>query len=314
MKTQLSTKEVAALLNITETTVKRWADIGKLKCSKTLGGHRKFDLHDVIKFAEDNSFPISGVIPPPLSKKQLQNLEFSVYTKNYPLISDILKTEALQGDKEGIEKLLQYLYKNNIKFTTIVDEIIQPALSRIGELWQNKSINIDQEHLSSTAVKEALIRTSSILFRKPYNKLKSLCACVEGEIHDIGITTISYCLEIEGFKVINLGIDTPFKSIKNYIENNKPNVVCLSATSPDIEKDYFINAVRDIANLVHSYKGKIICGGIYSNLFEKEELQVDLIAYSTTDTIDFVKEVFKLKPGKKKHNNKNINKKTITKT
>lgn len=305
MKTQLSTKEVASLLNITETTVKRWSEAGKLPCTKTLGGHRKFYINDILKFAEENSFPITGVIPPPLSSKQLKNLEFGVYTKNYQLVADIFKIEALQGDKAGLENLLLYLYRNHVQFTTIIDEVLHPALARIGELWQEKTIDVDQEHLSSTAVKEALIRLGSILFHKNPNGLNAICACVEGELHDIGIIAISYALEIEGFQVTSLGIDTPFKSLKTYIQKHKPKLVCLSATSPEIPKSKFKEAVREIAELTHSYNGKIICGGIYSNLFAKEDLQVDLIAYSTTDTIEFVKNVFKLKPGKKhKINNK----------
>ncbi len=306
MKNFLSTKEVAALLNITETTVKRWAEAGKIPCSKTIGGHRKFAFNEILKFAEDNSFSITGIIPPPLSTKQIKNLEYGVYTKNYHLIADIFKVEALQGDKAGLENLLLYLYRNHIPFTTIIDEVVHPALSRIGELWQEKLIDIDQEHLASTAVKEALIKLSSVLFHKPNHNVNALCACVEGELHDIGITAISYALEIEGITVTNLGIDTPFQSLKNFIKKNKPQLVCLSATAPNIPEHKFKEAVRDIAKFTHSYNGKIICGGIYSNLFEKKELQVDLIAYSTTDTIEFVKEVFKLKPGKK------INNTTIT--
>ena len=299
MNTKLSTKEVATLLNVTETTVKRWAELGKLRCTKTLGGHRKFDLKDILIFAEENSFPITGVLPPPLSSKQMKNLEYGVYTKDYHLIADIFKMEALQGDKAGLEKLLIYLYKNHVPFHIIIDEILHPALARIGELWLEKSIEINQEHLSSTAVKEALIRLGAALYHKQPNGLNALCACIEKELHDIGIIAISYALEVEGFQVTNLGIDTPFKSIETFIKNNKPDLVCLSATSPEIEKKKFTKAVRDIANLIHSYNGKIVCGGIFFNQFSIKELSVDFISYSTTDTLEFVKDVFELKPGKK---------------
>ncbi len=297
--TKLSTNEVASLLNVTETTIKRWAESGRIPCSKTLGGHRKFKLNDIIIFAEKNSFPITGIIPPALSQQQMENLEFALYTKNYGKISEIFKNEALQGDRAGIEKLLTYLYKNQVPFITTIDEVLHPALVRIGELWQDGTIEVNQEHRSSAAVKEALIRFGAILHHKSSNGLETLCACTEGELHDIGIITISYALEIEGWKVINLGIDTPFDSLKSYIKKNKPKLVCLSATAPEVKRNTFIKEMNEVSKLVHQYRGIVICGGIYANTFLIEELGVDFIAYSVRDTIDFVKSAFNLKPGKK---------------
>jgi excisionase family DNA binding protein len=303
-KVTLSTKEVAALLNVTETTVKRWAEIDKIPCSKTLGGHRKFFLNEIVSFAEKHSYPITGIIPPALSKQQMENLEFSLYSKNFGMISDIFKDEALQGDREGLEKLFIYLYKNQVPFIAIIDEVLHPALARIGELWQEGIIEVNQEHRSSTAVKEALIRFGASLYHKPDNNLSALCACVEGELHDIGIITISYALEIEGWSVVNLGIDTPFDSLTSYIQKKKPRLVCLSATAPELKKNYFSQKINLISEAIHSYGGIVVCGGIYANTFSENNLGVDFIAYSVNDTIDFVKDSFKLKPGKKSFNKK----------
>jgi excisionase family DNA binding protein len=50
-RTILSTADVARLFNVTETTVKRWADEGVLRCQKTPGGHRRFVIKYVVEFA-----------------------------------------------------------------------------------------------------------------------------------------------------------------------------------------------------------------------------------------------------------------------
>ena len=36
--------------DVSESTIKRWADAGLLKCQKTVGGHRKFGLDEVSRF------------------------------------------------------------------------------------------------------------------------------------------------------------------------------------------------------------------------------------------------------------------------
>ena len=50
MKQSYSTKELAKMWDVSESTVKRWADAGMLRCRKTAGGHRKFEIRDVVEF------------------------------------------------------------------------------------------------------------------------------------------------------------------------------------------------------------------------------------------------------------------------
>ena len=50
MKQSYSTKQLAKMWDVSESTIKRWADAGMLKCRKTIGGHRKFELEDIIEF------------------------------------------------------------------------------------------------------------------------------------------------------------------------------------------------------------------------------------------------------------------------
>jgi len=94
--TYISTREVSDLINVTETTIKRWTDSSRLKCVKTLGGHRKYLLNDIENFAQENNIPITGVTTP-LRKDQVEHLGFAVYSKNMSMVVDIILEEALQG-------------------------------------------------------------------------------------------------------------------------------------------------------------------------------------------------------------------------
>lgn len=44
----LTTGAVAAIFGVTTTTVKRWADTGKLAYFRTVGGHYRFRPEDVV--------------------------------------------------------------------------------------------------------------------------------------------------------------------------------------------------------------------------------------------------------------------------
>lgn len=63
----ISTKKAAELLGVSQRTVQNWVDDGKLKCSRTGGGHRRLNPEDVRQFLQTNHFPTtleSGYSPP----------------------------------------------------------------------------------------------------------------------------------------------------------------------------------------------------------------------------------------------------------
>jgi excisionase family DNA binding protein len=45
-----SSKDLAQILSVNESTIKRWADSGKLRCFRTVGNHRRFPPEAVKEF------------------------------------------------------------------------------------------------------------------------------------------------------------------------------------------------------------------------------------------------------------------------
>lgn len=45
------TREVAELFRVTPTTVIRWAEKGRITCSRTIGGHRRFPREEIEELA-----------------------------------------------------------------------------------------------------------------------------------------------------------------------------------------------------------------------------------------------------------------------
>src|ERR687889_577372 len=46
----LTTRQLSRVWLVSEATIKRWADTGQLKSSRTIGGHRRFPLAEVMRF------------------------------------------------------------------------------------------------------------------------------------------------------------------------------------------------------------------------------------------------------------------------
>ncbi|VAX09260.1 hypothetical protein MNBD_GAMMA25-2048 [hydrothermal vent metagenome] len=57
-KKYLTPNEVAEMLMVSPVTVRQWAQKGWLKASTTVGGHRRFILHDVEEFARERNLTL----------------------------------------------------------------------------------------------------------------------------------------------------------------------------------------------------------------------------------------------------------------
>ncbi len=301
----LSTQEVAVMLNVAETTIKRWADESVLQCVRTPGGHRKFPLKDVLRFAETNGYIVSGSQPPPMSQRHMDQLQIGVQTQNYAKIAAVLKEEAMQSDREGLTMLLLYLFKQHIPLPVVLDRVIVPSFEEIGLEWEKGGLGVDQEHTASHAIAEALVRTASELHRKEPNKKSALCACPEGELHELGLQGLAYSLECEGWKVYYLGGNTPIESVSSVVRAERPELVCLSLTFVK-HRGELVEKLRKLASSVHAYNGKFFIGGQYAQKLSAGEVKCDHIASSIQGAISHARDVFQLKPGPKKSSAKRV--------
>lgn len=50
----LSPKQVARAIGVSEASLKRWCDKGKLTLTKTAGGHRRLHVSSVLRFLKDS--------------------------------------------------------------------------------------------------------------------------------------------------------------------------------------------------------------------------------------------------------------------
>lgn len=60
------------------------------------------------------------------------------------------------------------------------------------------------------------------------NRGTVIIATVHGDLHDIGKNIVTFMLDINGYNVVDLGIDVPVATIIDSIKNNKPKVIGLS--------------------------------------------------------------------------------------
>ncbi len=229
-KTVLSTADVARLFNVTETTVKRWADEGALKCQKTPGGHRKFVIKYVIEFAEKNNIEPLGALEMTPEEEGSSKLQLAVLERDVRKLSREFVERLLSPTDSSLLHYLSYLYEHKIPLWQIYDDIIRLGFRDIGSRWEEGALGIEQEHLASHKTLDALARLQSQIHLKEPNGRSVLLACLGEEAHEIGLRCIGYLFEAEGWRVHYLGAQTPLIALVRAVRTMRPTAVCVSLT------------------------------------------------------------------------------------
>lgn len=159
-----STKELSVLCAVAETTVKRWSNMGLIRHHKTLGGHRKFKLDDVLEFVSKNNIAIASSQIEKLTteKKYAENLDLGTeilfIKRDTEKLSQRLLDHLLAFKKSEAETLLVKAYEEGFQFSEIFDRIIAPAMYEIGVMWMEKRLGVGEEHIMTNIVIESILR------------------------------------------------------------------------------------------------------------------------------------------------------------
>ena len=272
-KTVLSTSDVARLFNVTETTVKRWADVGTMKCQKTPGGHRKFEIRNVVEFAEQNHFDPVGALEIPGDDDTGSKTQVAVLGRQFPVLVAAYLRKALVLDESGLFSFLSYLYQHCIQLWEIYDLVVRPAMNEIGDRWSRGEIGIDQEHRASCETLEALAMLQLQIRIKPSSGHSVICATLGDELHEIGLRCAHYLVESEGWDSRYLGSRIPADAINASIVHWKPDIVCLSSTygAPgDLKAE-----LRSIVDAARSVGAIVLAGGALAGSLNPEEGVID---------------------------------------
>ncbi|MFA5010512.1 MAG: cobalamin-dependent protein [Ignavibacteria bacterium] len=285
MNTVLSSKQVAEILGVNESSVKRWSDSGMLSCYKTPGGHRKFKKEDLLLFSSKYSFELKSDIND-RSRENHQNNGV-----DFKFIVDSLYRKLFVASESEITDFLYSLHLSGINLVELYDNVIAKTMFEVGEKWKHKEITVDQEHIAANKIIKSLIRLHDKIAPIPFNGLTALCGSLEGELHELPLLSVNNVLNYYGWKVIYIGANVPVKALQSGINEHKPDIVCISATIINNRKK-FMNDTGKLYAATKTTGSKLILGGIGVNKMDTVSLKTDAILKSTDELIKYLKQNF----------------------
>lgn len=155
----------------------------------------------------------------------------------------LLRENVIQGRKiaedEGIDaelsgpgvlELTSLALEKGIPPSVIIKDGLTAGMSVVGEKFWSKEFFIPDMLASAEAVGAAMEVLKPLLEgTDAHGKGKFAIATVKGDIHDIGKNIVAILFKGSGYDVTDLGIDVPTEKIVQFVREEKPDYLGLSA-------------------------------------------------------------------------------------
>jgi len=256
-----SIKAVAHMAGITEPTLRAWEKrYNILNPQRTESGHRRYTRRDIyrviwLKNRLEEGMSISQASTLLLTQSESTVLEgIQLETKsssnNHKLNGkhaanrghSPTKTSEIRSFRVLVDELLEsFLEFDELRADQVLAEatglyspeavcvdIMQPALSEIGELWMKDEVTIATEHFASNICRT---RLNTMLDSMPVVNEGPLIltACSPHEFHELGIIVTTLFLRRNGRRVIYLGQNVPAQGLEKDLRRLKPSLIAFSA-------------------------------------------------------------------------------------
>jgi 5-methyltetrahydrofolate--homocysteine methyltransferase len=155
--------------------------------------------------------------------------EKGVYSmdKKFARVSETIILGEVDAGVIEVERLLS----GDVKAETLLVECIEPTLELLGEQFSEMEVFLP-ELINAADVVDHIKETMAPFMDSP-DGVKPLATVVigtvYGDLHSIGKNMVSLMLQLEGFKVHDLGVDLHPQSIVDQAVRLNADLICLSA-------------------------------------------------------------------------------------
>ncbi len=168
-------------------------------------------------------------------------------------IADMKEQEALKLAREMVE--------GGSDPTAILDAA-REAMGIVGKRYEEGKYFLPELILSGVMLEQITDMVKPKLAKAAAQERhgKVLIGTVEGDIHDIGKNIVTFMLDVNGFEVLDLGIDVPAQKFVEAVRDFQPQVVGLSGFL-NLAFDSMRDTVEAIKEAGLRDKVKIMIGG-----------------------------------------------------
>ena len=221
----LTIQQASTLLTVPVSTLRSWEQRYDLpRTSRTSGGHRRYTTTaiDEVRLMRDEIARGKRAGEAAVSARLLLELPGPARR----LVNMFL--DAAQAMDPGRVRTCLDEASDHLGLDASVDEVLMPAMRRIGWWWETGRCDVGQEHLATEAVRTWLGRI--VAFAPQPRRLEPvLLACGPQDAHTLGLDALTALLTRAGRQCRLLGARTPVASLVNATHTVKAAAVVVTS-------------------------------------------------------------------------------------
>jgi len=139
-------------------------------------------------------------------------------------------SEIVELNEENVLELLKKRLQNNEDPLNVMDDV-KKSMKIIGDKFSNKEYFLPELIMSGEILRQIFEELGPRLKEAQSSEKKKgkvLLGTVAGDIHDIGKDVVKFMLDVNGFDVLDLGVDVPAEKFLESLKEYKPKVLALS--------------------------------------------------------------------------------------
>lgn len=223
----LSPGELAAALGVSESSVKRWIDDGRIPAMRTPGGHRRVALPAALRFVRETRHAVA--VPATLGLADADDV-----TSPLTPYAKALKT----GDEAACRGLALLAFVRGEPLARICDDLLLAGFQTARDECNHPSSKCVVLH-RAVAISQAVLHALRDLL--PTNDgagdpPRVLLADIGYEIDALPTDTAELLFREAGYACTQLGRDVPEVVLTGAIERERPAILWLSAAGPADER------------------------------------------------------------------------------
>lgn len=219
----VSPKQAARAFGVSESSLKRWCDQGRIPFVRTAGGHRKMPIADVLDFVRRHDQALAS--PEILGLPAVSPRSHSGLTRGRPRLAEAL----LAGDELLARQVVLDLYLAQHSLSVICDEVIAGAFRDIGDRWACQQADVFQERRGCEIALRILFELRRLQPAQE-NKCRAIGGTIEGDAYCLPSAMAELVLRQSGFQATSLGTGIPFESLTRAVEAIRPRLFWLSVS------------------------------------------------------------------------------------
>ena len=215
---------------MSESTLKRWCDLGRIETTKTPGGHRRIEVAAVLRFLSESGQP---VVEPELLGLPAGT---SVSAESVSSIRNRLFDSLSAGQEVVSRRLVFNLLLSGLSMTAVCDDVLTPVFHRIGDTWGCGDLEVYQERRACGICLRILHELRRTMGPAADGAPLAIGGTPEGDVYSLPVTMVERVLSSAGWNATALGSGLPASTLEVAVEHTRPRLFWISVSHIENEE------------------------------------------------------------------------------